>query len=258
MDHFVPADNEYSDGTHHKRARKQAAEPLHTTADIAFTKEEIQAALEKFDPPKAPGEDALNSDILLSAFRSFPTFFTEIYECLRRGHFPVQWKRSLLLPIVKPGKEGLNEVHKYRPISLINIGGKVLEKLLIYRINHYLYSNSVLNKNQYGFLPQKSTVDAALAAKVFAHSHLKQRSYVIMISLDVKGAFDAAWWPSILCNLRDLSCPSNLYNLTRSYFSDRVAFFQTNTYREERKVTMGCPQGHVVAQAFGIFCTTPF
>jgi hypothetical protein len=32
---------------------------------------------------------------------------------------------------VKPGKEGINEVSKYRPISLLNIGGKVLEKLLI-------------------------------------------------------------------------------------------------------------------------------
>jgi hypothetical protein len=74
---------------------------------------------------------------------------------------------------VKPGKEGLNEVYKYRPISLLNIGGKVLEKLLIDRINHHLYSNSLLNKNQYGFLPQKSTVDAALAAKEFALAHNK-------------------------------------------------------------------------------------
>jgi len=138
-------------------------EPLHTTEDVAFMKQEIWAVLEKFDPCKAPDEDALNSEILLHTFRSFPTFFTGIYkECFRRGHFPTQWKRSVLLPIVKPEKEGLNEVHKYHPISLINIGGKVLEKLLIDRINHHLYSNSLLNKNQFGFFPQKSTVDAAL------------------------------------------------------------------------------------------------
>jgi hypothetical protein len=127
------------------------------------------------------------------------------------------------------GKEGLNEVHKYHPISLINIGGKVLEKRLIDRINHHLHSTRLLNKNQYGFLPQKSTVNTALAPIVFAHSHLQKRSYVIMTSLYLKGAFDAAWWPSILCNLRDLSRPSNLYNLTRSYFSDRVAIFHANT-----------------------------
>jgi hypothetical protein len=127
MDHFVSAD-EYSDGSHHKRARQQATEPLHTTDDVAFSKEEIQAVLEKFDLRKAPGEDALNSEILRHTFRSFPTFFTEIYnECLRKGHFPVQWKLSLLPPVVKPGKKELNEVQKNLPISLINIGGKVQE-----------------------------------------------------------------------------------------------------------------------------------
>jgi len=64
-----------------------------------------------------------------------------------------------------------------------------------------------------------------------------------MISLDVKGAFDAVWWLSILCNLRDLRCPRNLYNLTQNYFSDTVAIFHANTYKVERKVLMGCPQG---------------
>ena len=76
--------------------------------------------------------------------------------------------------------------------NTVLLGGKVLEKLLIDRINLHLQSNSLLNKNQYGFLPQESTVDAVLAAKVFAHSHLQQRNYVIMISLDETGASDAA------------------------------------------------------------------
>jgi hypothetical protein len=42
------------------------------------------------------------------------------------------------------------------------------------------------------FAPKTSTVDAALAAKYFAIYHFKQRNYVVMISLDVLGAFDAA------------------------------------------------------------------
>jgi len=82
-----------------------------------------------------------------------------------------------------------------------------------------------------------------MAVKGFAETHLQQRNVVIMTSLDVQGAFDAAWWPAILYNLRKLQCPSNLYNLTRSYFSDRVAILCANTYRKERKVTKGCPQG---------------
>jgi hypothetical protein len=190
-------------------------------------------------PRKAPGEDALNSEVILRTFKNCPTLFTQIYiECLRKGLFPKQWKRSIIIPIVKPGEEGINEASKYRPISLLNIAGEVLEKLLIDRNNHQLHSNSLLIKNQYGFLPQKSTVDAAWAAKEFVKAHLQQRNLVIMNSLDVKGAFDAAWVPSILCHLRDLRCPRNLYNLTRSYFTERVAIFYTNTYSVERKVSM--------------------
>ena len=71
-----------------------------------------------------------------------------------------------------------------------------------------------------------------------------------MISLDVKGTFDTAWWPSILGNLRDLRCPRNLYNLTRKYFSDRVATFHANTYSVERKVSMGSPQGSCCGPGF--------
>jgi hypothetical protein len=81
-----------------------------------------------------------------------------------------------MIPIVKPGKEGSVEASKYRPISLFNVGGKVLEKLLIDRINHHIFSHSLANGNQYGFLPQKSTVDAAMAAKGFVRENLQQRN----------------------------------------------------------------------------------
>ena len=149
----------------------------------------------------------------------------------------------MIIPIVKPGQEGSTEATKYRPISLLNVGGKVLEKLLIDRINHHIFFHRLLNGNQYGFLPQKSTVDAAMAVKDFARENLQRRNYVIMVSLDVRGAFDAAWWPSTLSNLHDLRCPKNLYILTQNYFRDRVAIYYANTYKAERKVSMGCPQG---------------
>jgi hypothetical protein len=83
MDHFIPADTKSNDGAHHRQARQKMTEPIQTNDDIPFTKQEVQAAFERFDPRKAPGEDALNSEILLQVFRRIPNFFTEIYnECL--------------------------------------------------------------------------------------------------------------------------------------------------------------------------------
>ena len=141
-------------------------------------------------------------------------------------------------------------MRKYRPISLINTGGKLLEKLLINRINHHIRTNKLLNRNQYGFILQSSMVDAAMAVKQYALSHIQQKKYIIMVSLDVQGAFDVAWWPSILCNLHAFNCPRNLYNLARSYFSERVVNLHTNTCRVERNVTAGCPQGSCCGPGF--------
>jgi hypothetical protein len=72
----------------------------------------------------------------------------------------------------------------------------------------------------------------------------------VLVSLDVKGAFDAAWWPSILMTLKDFNCPRNLYYLTKSYFSQRTAVMSTNTIRVEREVSKGCPQGSCCRQGF--------
>jgi hypothetical protein len=103
--------------------------------------------------------------IYKSAFKTVPTFITAKYNsCLKQGLFPTIWKKAMIIPIIKPGKERSNEVSKYRPISLLNIGGKVLDKLIINRINH-IHTNEYLNKNQYGFRPQTSTIGAVMALK---------------------------------------------------------------------------------------------
>jgi hypothetical protein len=94
---------------------------------------------------------------------------------------------------------------------LLNIGGKVLEKLLINRIMHHVYKIDYLNDNQFGFTLQKSMTLAAMAVKQFIEPALERGRVVIMASLDVKGAFEAAWWLAILKGLRDAKCPQNLY-----------------------------------------------
>jgi hypothetical protein len=63
-----------------------------------------------------------------------------------------------------------------------------------------------------------------------------------MVSLDVKGAFDAAWWPIILQKLRELKCPKNLYYLSASYFSNMRATLSINNYKTRKEVQKGCPQ----------------
>jgi len=62
-----------------------------------------------------------------------------------------------------------------------------------------------------------------MEVKKFIEESLRLKQCTVIVTLYVKGAFDAAWWPSILKQLRELKCPKNLYNLSASYFSNRKA-----------------------------------
>ena len=52
IEYFVPEDSEDGEEAHHKRVRQQASASLQTTNDVEFTRHEVQAILEKFDPPQ--------------------------------------------------------------------------------------------------------------------------------------------------------------------------------------------------------------
>jgi hypothetical protein len=56
----------------------------------------------------------------------------------KRRVFHEEVEKIKLIPITKPGKENSTEVSKFQTISLIYVAGKVLEKLLINRIMHYI------------------------------------------------------------------------------------------------------------------------
>jgi hypothetical protein len=202
------------------------------------------------DNKKAPGEDDIISLILLRAFKIFPRLITTLFNgCLRTGYFPKIWKRAKFIPIVKPGKENSAEVSKFRPVSLINIG-EILEKALINRIMHHLYTHNLLYQNQFGFTPQKITIDAVMALKEYVEYELDTRQIIVLVSLDVKDAFDVAWWPSILNALKQFKCPRNLYSITKSYFSQRIDTMATKNVSLEREATKGCPQGSCCGPGF--------
>jgi len=157
---------------------------------------------------KKPGEDGITGKIYESTFENFPNYITAMYnECLRRRIFPVRWKRAELMPITKPGKENNEDVPKFHPISHLNTGGKLLEKVLINRINHHIYSHNFMTTKQYGFTPQRSTINAAMPVKDFVEEGLVAGELIVFVCLDVKGAFDAAWWSSILNGLKACGCP---------------------------------------------------
>jgi len=85
---------------------------------------------------------------------------------------------------------------------------------------------------------------------------LEGGNVVIMASLDVKGAFDSAWWPALFKGLRDARCPRNLYHLAQDYLKERRAVITINSISMEKNSTKGCPQA--ADQDFGTYNITQF
>jgi hypothetical protein len=105
-----------------------------------------------------------------------------------------------------------------------------------------VYCFCSIDTNVYLFA-YKSAIDAALAVKKYLDEGMTEWHIAILVSLDVKGAFDAAWWSSILKTLKELNCPKNVYNLAKSYFNERTATLSTNT---------GCPTTYQTRYFFNL------
>ncbi|KAL0818007.1 hypothetical protein ABMA28_008549 [Loxostege sticticalis] len=118
------------------------------------------------------------------------------------------------------------------------------------RISYHLETTHNYNPHQYGFKEQKSTTDALQAAIQKIESAKAAGRQVIAVSLDIKAAFDNAWWPLLLHRLRQKDCPKNLYLLTKSYLENRTAALDYGDATAIKTTSKGCVQGSVCGPMF--------
>ncbi|XP_073963046.1 uncharacterized protein [Choristoneura fumiferana] len=97
--------------------------------------------------------------------------------------------------------------------------GKTYEKLLVTRLKYHILPK--MSPRQYGLMPQRSTEDSLYSLMQYIRNKLKQKKMITLISLDIEGAFDSAWWPEIRVRLAEENCPLNLRRVIDSYLSDR-------------------------------------
>ena len=76
------------------------------------------------------------------------------------GLVPDQLKTANVIPVHK--KDSLTDMNNYRPISLLSVFNKLLEKLMFKRLNFFIDKNNILFDNQFGFRSNHSTTHATL------------------------------------------------------------------------------------------------
>ncbi|CAH2208365.1 jg17305, partial [Pararge aegeria aegeria] len=243
---FYPEDHAKDDDSEHRQIREAAERVNKWTEneilDPPFTHSELHGVSLSFNPKKAPGLDGLTSDICQHAISIDPEVYLALAnKCLELGHFPKSWKEATVVVLRKPSREDYTNPKSYRPIGLLPVLGKILEKLLMNRVKWHILPG--ISTRQYGFMPQKSTEDALYVLMGHINSKLKEKKIVTMISLDIEGAFDSAWWPAIRVRLAEKGCPVNIRRVIDSYLQDRRVRVRYAGVEHSKSTTKGCVQG---------------
>lgn len=117
---------------------------------------QIYKELRNLKRKKATGLDNFLSGLLKDAASVIAKPLTYIINLsLRSGTVPAEWKEAKVLPLFKSGSS--SEIGNYRPISLLPILSKILEKVVYSQLVSYLESNNLLPDNQFGFRSKRST-----------------------------------------------------------------------------------------------------
>ena len=167
------------------------------------------------------------------------------------GIFPESFKCAKVVPIFKKsGKE--DDIAMYRPISIINSFGKILEKYASDQLLNFLLKNNVLLPNQHGFLPGKSTFSCHLDILNFISNASLNGKYTAAIFLDISKAFDTCCHSIILDKLFAYGVRGIPYNFFESFLSNRSQkVFVNSSYSSTAKnITLGVPQGSVLGVLF--------
>jgi len=213
-----------------------------------FTIEEVTTAVSKLPSGKAPGPDLIPNEIIKLTFKKFPQTFVGCYNaCLEEAVFPSRWKRAKLVLLHKGQGKPKDAPSSYRPISLLDGAGKVLERLLLNRLNRHIESVGALSNLQFGFRRSRSTVDAinevVRAAEAAGSGPVQNRDLCVIITVDVKNAFNSAPWRLIDAALQRHAAPVYLVEVLRDYMSSRELEIDEDACLP---VSRGVPQGSVL------------
>lgn len=203
-----------------------------------ITQDEIAASMARFRSKRAPGLDGKRALIYSNVIKAIPEIVCALFnKCLTEGTFPKEWKKGSIVCFMKSPDKDPAEPASYRPITLLPILGKVLERVLVNRLQELIIPHPM----QFGFTAQRSTVDAWMMAKEIVEA--TPTKYVVGVFVDFEGAFDHLNWGPILQKLQQVGCAEEY--VWRSYFSDRRSCMQGRRDIVWKDVTRGCPQGSI-------------
>jgi hypothetical protein len=165
---------------------------------------------------------------------------------LQNSCFPTLWKKANILPI--PKVKHPMEPKDYRPVSLLCVLGKVLEKVVHKQVCDYLNEHSLFSKYQSGYRPNHSTVTALLKVADDIRAAMDKRLLTLLVMIDLSKAFDCVHHDLLLTKLKFLGFSNAATAWFSSYLYDRChrVFISPDQFSAWAEIGAGVPQGSVL------------
>lgn len=192
---------------------------------------------------KAPGEDGFHAQTLKKHLDFFVPVLTHLIETIyMSGKYPERLKRAHTIIIHKKGDT--EQIGNYRPISLLSIFNKVIEKHMAREIEFHFRLNKIISDRQFGFRRRKGTQDAILELQKHALESLDKELIPVALMIDYTSAFDSIPHRRLIQKLQRMGITEKALQLTRNYLCGRSQRLRCGAaVSEPSEVICGVPQG---------------
>ena len=154
---------------------------------------------------------------------------------IKQGIFPYSLKIAKVTPIFKSGN--------YRPISILPVFSKVLERIMYNRVYNHLDSKGLL----YGFQRNNSTEHAILQLTRDITSSFEKGEYTLGVFIDLSKAFDTVDHQILIKKLQYYGIDGTALEWFKSYLSNRKQYISTQEKSEScLDIICGVPQGSIL------------
>ena len=170
---------------------------------------------------------------------------------LQSGVFPKRWKTAKVAPLHKSGDR--SDVNNYRPISVLPVLSKLMERNVHNTMYDYLCDNN-LYSNQSGFRKYHSTETALIKLNDQMLLNLDNNRVTGVVLIDYCKAFDMVDHSILLSKLKVYGLCDNTTKWFNSYLSDRQQFVCIAGKNSAcANVPHGVPQGSILGPLFSVY-----
>ena len=192
----------------------------------------------------------LSSKLCKDAFVVLTNQLAHLFNCsLASGIFPDKWKVAKILPLFKGGDR--ENVNNYRPVSLLPLPGKLLEKIVHKRILTFWDDNTFLSNNQGGFRKGHSTTATIGNLTDDLFQEINRGNTSLAAFVDLRKAFDTVNLDILKSKLQLAGIRGGIFKWCTNYLSNRCQCTLANNVRSTLlPVTCGVSQGSVLGPLF--------